>query len=102
MTRTDIFGMLEKALPQLTRDYGVKRIGVFGSFAKGQQTDESDVDIVVEFDRSIGFRFVEFSETLERTLGRKVDVLTPAGVSGIRNQDIARSIEDSILYVQPH
>jgi uncharacterized protein len=61
--------------------------------------ETSDVDIVVEFDRPIGFRFAEFADYLESLLGRSVDVLTPVGIQGIRIERIARSIEESTVYV---
>jgi hypothetical protein len=59
----------------------------------------SDVDIVAEFERPIGLRFVEFSQHIEHVLGHRADILTPAGVSGIRNRRIAREIEGSLIYV---
>jgi len=62
-------------------------------------TATSDVDIVVEFERPIGFRFVELAEYLERLLDKSVDVLTPAGIQGIRIEQIAKSITESIVYV---
>jgi hypothetical protein len=57
------------------------------------------VDVVVEFDRPIGLKFVEFAEYLERLLGRKVDVLTPAGIRGIRIRRVAKDIAENIVYV---
>jgi len=98
-TKEQILALLEQNQAYLSTEYGMKRIGIFGSYAKGQSADESDVDIVVEFERPIGFRFVEFAEYLERLLGRKVDVLTPAGIQGIRIAHIARDIAESIVYV---
>jgi len=74
-------------------------IGLFGSYAKGKQTENSDVDIVAEFERPIGLRFVEFAEYLEKILGKKTDVLTPEGVKGIAVRRIAGDIEKSIIYV---
>ena len=53
----------------------------------------------MEFERPIGFKFIRFAESLERLLGRKVDVLTPAGIQGIRIARVAKDIADSIVYV---
>jgi len=61
-TRTEIEQALREALPLLTSRYHVKRLGLFGSYVRGEQTDESDVDILVEF--------------LERVLGMRVDLVT--------------------------
>jgi predicted nucleotidyltransferase len=99
MNANEVAAALKAALPLLRREYGVKRLGLFGSFARGTQTESSDVDILAEFDRPIGLRFVEFAEHLERIVGRRVDVLTPSGISSIRNRRIARSIAESVSYV---
>lgn len=99
LTKEKITKILQESYPYLASEYGVKRIGLFGSYAKDVPTEKSDVDIVVEFDRPIGFRFAEFSEYLESLLGKRVDVLTPAGIRGIRIERIARSIKESAVYV---
>jgi predicted nucleotidyltransferase len=99
LTKVDVLQTLRENFPYLNSEFGVKKIGIFGSFAKGSPDESSDVDIVVEFEKSIGLRFVELSEYLEKILGRKADVLTPAGISGIRNKEIAESIGESIVYV---
>jgi predicted nucleotidyltransferase len=99
LTKKEITEILREKYPYLASEYGVKRIGVFGSYAKGLSTEASDIDIIVEFERPIGFRFIEFTEYLENLLGKSVDVLTPAGIQGIRVDRIARSIEESVVYV---
>jgi len=99
LTREKITEILRENYLYLASEYGVRRIGLFGSYAKDVPTEASDIDIVVEFDRPIGFRFVEFTEYLERLLGKSVDVLTPAGIRGIRVDRIAKSIEEDIVYV---
>ena len=99
LKQEEIIKILRSNYPYLASEYGVKRIGLFGSYAKDIPTETSDVDIVVEFNRPIGFRFIEFTEYLERLLGNSVDVLTPAGIQGIRIDQIARSIEEGTVYV---
>jgi len=99
LIKESISEILRENYAHLASEYGVKRIGLFGSYAKGLPTKDSDVDIIVEFDRPTGFRFVHFAEYLENLLGKKVDVLTPAGVQGIRIERIANDIEESIAYV---
>lgn len=99
LSQEEIITLLRQNYPYLAAEYGVKRIGLFGSYAQGQPDEESDVDLIVEFECLIGFRFVELAEHLERLLGRKVDLLTPAGLRGIRIPWIAADIERSIVYV---
>ncbi|MHC4116124.1 MAG: nucleotidyltransferase family protein [Planctomycetota bacterium] len=99
LTKEQVIEILRKELPHFVSEYGVKRIGLFGSYAKGTQAEDSDVDVVVEFERPIGLKFVEFGDYLEKMLGRKTDILTPAGIKGIRIKRVADNIRDSIVYV---
>ena len=99
MPDEEVIEIIRRELPYLTEHFGVKRIGLFGSFARGTPGSDSDVDILVEFKRPIGLKFMEFAEHLEEVLGRKVDALTPAGVQSIRVRRIAQEIEESVVYV---
>jgi uncharacterized protein len=99
LTRETITQRLRESYPYLAAEFGVRRLGLFGSFARGTASEASDVDVVVEFQRPIGLRFVELVDYLEQLLGRKVDVLTPAGVQAIRVKDVARQISESVVYV---
>ncbi|MGH9802443.1 MAG: nucleotidyltransferase family protein [Blastocatellia bacterium] len=99
LTKEQVIQLLRENYPHLATEYGVKRIGLFGSYAKGIPTEQSDVDVVVEFERPIGLKFVEFTDYLENLFDRKVDVLTPAGLQGIRISRVAENIAESIVYV---
>lgn len=99
LTKEAITKLLRESYPYLAAEYGVKRIGLFGSYAKDIPTQASDIDLVVEFERPLGFKFIELSEYLERLLGHEVDILTPTGIQGIRIPHIAQSIEENIVYV---
>lgn len=65
---------------ELKERFGIVRIGVFGSFAYGEQTDTSDVDLLVEMPKPGGFLFVEAADYMERILGREVDFVRPKGL----------------------
>ena len=99
LTKEQIVKLLREKYPYLAAEYGVKRVGIFGSYAKGLPDETSDIDIIVEFEYPIGFKFIELVEYLEHLLGRKVDVLTPAGLRGIRVPRVAQDIMESIVYV---
>ncbi len=99
LTKKEIIYLLKKELPYLKAIFGVKRIGLFGSFSKGIQREDSDVDIIVEFERPIGLKFVELSDHIENLIGKKVDILTPAGIKSIRIKKVAEDIKKSIVYV---
>jgi len=63
-------------LPQLEDRYNVKYIGLFGSYVRGEQTTESDLDILVEFSKTPTlFQFINLENYLSDTLGIKVDLV---------------------------
>lgn len=60
----------------LSRYPQIKKAWIFGSFAQASQTEDSDLDILVDFDLPMGFEFISMAEDLEDACGRRVDVLT--------------------------
>ncbi len=99
LTKEETMNTLKNELPYLRNIFGVKRIGLFGSYSKGIQREDSDVDLVVEFEKPIGLKFIELSDYIEKVLGKKVDILTPAGIQSIRVKKVADNIKKSIVYV---
>jgi hypothetical protein len=99
ISRAKIKKLLVEAYPYLAEEYGVKKIGLFGSYVQGEPTEASDIDLVIELEEPLGFRFIEMTEYLEKILGKKVEVLTPEGIKGIRVGKVASAIEDSVIYV---
>lgn len=71
---------IEKALKRykssLKKEFKVKKIGIFGSYVRGEESKESDVDILVEFYESPGWEFFDLKEFLEEILDKKVDLVT--------------------------
>lgn len=98
-TQDEVLATLKENFFYLATEYGLKKIGVFGSYAKNTQVKSSDVDILVEFEKPIGLRFVEFCDFLEHILGKNVDVLTTTGMNSIRVKKVANDIEKNIIYV---
>jgi len=71
----------DKILPVL-QPYGVKRVALFGSIVRGEETPESDIDILVAFRKPIGlFKWVELEEELTKRLGRKADLVSERALS---------------------
>jgi predicted nucleotidyltransferase len=58
----------------------VRRIDIFGSFARGEQKESSDIDILVEFEKPTFQNFMNLSFYLEDILGREVDLVTVKGL----------------------
>ena len=98
LTREQTLQRLRDNLSFLRQEYGVSSIGLFGSTAADQADEQSDVDIMVEFEQPIGLRFMELAETLETLLGRRVDLVTRTGVETIRVREVAEDILASVTY----
>lgn len=72
----EILATLRAHLPELRARYGVRSLGVFGSYVRGEATPDRDLDILVEFDTTPGFfKFIELEDELGRVLGLKVDLV---------------------------
>lgn len=75
-TLNEIKSILEKHKDELKEKYGVKEIGVFGSYIRGEQKRRSDVDILVEFDEAPNmFEFIDLKEYLAHKLDTEVDLV---------------------------
>ena len=75
--------------PALYRDYAVKEIGLFGSFSDDTFSENSDIDILVELERPIGWKFFSLELYLERVFNRKIDLVT--------KNALKEQIKDAIL-----
>lgn len=89
MSKEEILKKLEELKPTLYNDFAVKEIGVFGSFVDEKQSDDSDIDILVELERPIGWKFFSLEKYLEQVFGRKIDLVT--------KKALKKQIKDSIL-----
>jgi predicted nucleotidyltransferase len=99
LTKENLEKILQEHHAHFAAKYGVKKLALFGSYALSIPNETSDVDLLVEFDRSIGLRFMDFADELESLLGRKVDLLTEAGLRKIRNREVSAQISQSLGYV---
>ena len=78
--REEILKALRENRPVLDA-FGVARLSLFGSFARDEGRNESDVDLLVEFSRPIGlFEFVRLQRQLGELIGHRVDLVTPAAL----------------------
>ena len=97
---------LLRANKDVLEKYKVKRIGLFGSYVRGEQKKKSDIDLVVEFDLSAFGKdfeglfdvFMDLSSYLEDLLDKKVDILTPVSIESIRVKEVAEGIKRSLIY----
>ena len=69
--------ILSRHKDELEKKFGVKKIGIFGSYANGEPKKSSDLDLLVEFKTPVGlFKFMDLEDYLEKLLGLKVDLVT--------------------------
>ena len=75
---------LKKIRPRIInilKKYNVKKAGIFGSYARGKQKKDSDIDIIIEPPKQMGIEFVKLSYDLEDSLKKKVDLITYKGIN---------------------
>jgi predicted nucleotidyltransferase len=71
-----ILNKLSDLKPLLHCEYAVKQIGLFGSFSADSFTDDSDIGLLVEFEKLIGWKYFSLEISLEKVFGRKIDLVT--------------------------
>ena len=89
--------MLNEHFDDLTEDFHAASLALFGSYARDEQTPQSDIDLLVTFSRPVGFGFMHLADRLEALLGKRVDLLAADGIKPNRRD----SILASLIHVAP-
>jgi uncharacterized protein len=72
----DVKEPLQKLYPQLKQKYGVTKLGIFGSYVRNEQHEDSDLDLLVTFEETPGlFQYIELENLISDVLGIKVDLV---------------------------
>jgi len=79
----------------LFSDYPIQSMAIFGSFSRKENTNNSDLDIIVEFHDRIGIRFIDLAEEIENLVGVKVDLVSKNGIK----EKYLKSISSDLIYV---
>jgi predicted nucleotidyltransferase len=95
LTQENIVATLRDLMPVLRRDYAVRRIGLFGSFASGGSADDSDIDLLVELEKPIGWKFFTLELYLGQVFDRKIDLVTKNALK----QQLRDDILGNVIYV---
>ncbi|TAL38640.1 MAG: nucleotidyltransferase [Spirochaetes bacterium] len=96
LTRETILSELGQLKPGLAKRYGVSRLGLFGSFARGEAREDSDIDVVIEMNDPDLFALVHIKEELEQDLRHPVDVIP---LSPLMNSFLKARISIEAVYV---
>jgi len=91
----DIQTVLSHHKQTLFNKYGLKFIAIFGSYTRGDYKKDSDIDILVDFNRPIGIEFIDLANELEEILHQKVDLVSKDGVK----PKYLTVIENELIYV---
>jgi predicted nucleotidyltransferase len=94
-TLTEIKDKLTILKPILQKKYPLESMAIFGSYARNEQTDASDVDVMVELNGEMGFNFIKMANEIEDYLGIKTDVLTKRSMK----PKFYSRIENNLIYV---
>lgn len=95
MTTEEIKTILKKQRQDLQKRFKIKSLAVFGSYSRGEQTGNSDVDIMVEFDETPGLEFIDLADALEMALQTKVDLVSRNAIK----PKFMKQIEKELVYV---
>ncbi len=76
LTKEYILSKLTELKPTLYKEYAVKEIGLFGSFSDDSFSEDSDIDLLVELEKPIGWKYFSLEIFLESVFNRKIDLVT--------------------------
>ncbi len=94
-TLKDIESILRQCKQDLAQRYPIKSIAIFGSYARNEQSSDSDLDLLVEINGKIGSRFIDLADEIEQLTGMKVDLVSKNGIE----EKYLNSIKNELIYV---
>ena len=94
MTRDEILRTLQELKPILIEEFGVKKIGLFGSYATNEQTESSDIDLIVDMPSEFD-RYYDLKDLLQQRLQKEIDL----GLEKSIRRFIKNKIQNEIIYV---
>ena len=94
-TLNTIVDILRKHKPELQKKYPISQLGVFGSYARGEATEGSDIDIAVDITGPMGLSFIAMANEIEGLFGIKTDVVPKRSIK----PEYLSYVEKDIIYV---
>lgn len=92
LSKIEILNKLSELKPQLSADFSVKSIGLFGSYSDDSFNEESDIDLIVEFEKPIGWKFFTLELFLESIFNKKIDLVTKNSLKDPIKQQILNQV----------
>jgi uncharacterized protein len=97
-TTQAVLDLLSQALPSLQARYPIRSLALVGSYARGEQTETSDVDLVIDFNGPVGIGFIKLAHELEDIVGLRVDLISLGGIK----PDYLQPIVSGAIVLEPH
>ena len=94
MDKTYTIDEIKKVSIPVAKKYGIKKLALFGSYAKGEQKKDSDIDFLIEKGEIQGWEFFGFINNLENELGKNVDVMT---YKSLKNSYIENVVQNEVV-----
>lgn len=94
LNKQEILKLLSQHQDKLKKKYPLKSIALFGSYARGEQNADSDIDLLVDFTQPVGIEIVDLAMELEEILGHSVDIVT---YNAVKNR-LFHHIKDELAY----
>ncbi|EHP83996.1 DNA polymerase beta domain protein region [Geobacter metallireducens RCH3] len=95
-TKEELLAFLQSKKTDFRQEFTIQKLGVFGSFARGTATDESDIDLVVELEKPDLYNLIGIKQAVEEEFGGKVDVVR---LRPHMNSMLKKRIEQDAIYV---
>lgn len=95
MNRDEAIKILKEHKSELQQKFPLKTIALFGSYARNEQTNDSDIDVLVEFSEPVGIEFVDLIIELENIFQKPVDLVTRNGLKS----ELKSFVEGDLIYV---
>lgn len=79
--KNNVLDKIKPKIIEILKKKGIKKAGIFGSYARGEQEKNSDIDILIEPTKGMGMEFIRLNLELEKELGLKVDLVSYNGIN---------------------
>jgi uncharacterized protein len=95
LNANEIIILLNSKKQEMKEKYFVSSIALFGSYARSEQTPESDIDILVDFEKPLGLKFIDLADDLEKLFQKEIDLICRKEL----RQSFFNNIETDLRYV---
>jgi uncharacterized protein len=92
LTQKVIIEKIKELKPELEEKYNVTRLGLFGSYANGSPEENSDIDILIDFKKPVGWDYFKIEKLLEDCFNKKIDIVTPSALKMPLKSEILGSV----------